>query len=53
MSYLTDGVHLYEVLARVRNFGRLGGEFVQVRDVVSERTRMMGLLEQALCRLVG
>lgn len=52
--YLTDGVYLYEVVGSgVRNFGLLGGTYVRVRDVVSERVRVMCPVERALCREVG
>jgi hypothetical protein len=42
MRYLTDGTHLYEVLARrtVRNYGLTRGSigYVIIRDCVSEAT---------------
>jgi hypothetical protein len=42
MTYLTDGIHLYEVVARrtVQNFGLLRGtiRYVIIRDCVSEAT---------------
>jgi hypothetical protein len=42
MRYLTDGIHLYEVLARrtVRNYGLKRGSigYVIIRDCVSEAT---------------
>jgi hypothetical protein len=49
MSYLTDGVHLYELLDRLRNYGRLGGEYLLVRDCETERVRAMSPLESSLC----
>ena len=30
--YLTDGIHLYEVIDQVQNFGRLGGMFLSWCD---------------------
>jgi hypothetical protein len=51
--YLTDGIHLYEVIDEVQNFGRLGGMFLCVRDCLTERCRQMGQLERALCSIVG
>ena len=42
MRYLTDGIHLYEVVTRrtVQNFGRRRGtiSYTILRDVVSEAT---------------
>jgi len=51
--YLTDGIHLYEVIDEVQNFGRLGGMFLWVQDCLTGRYRQMGQLEQALCSIVG
>ena len=51
--YLTDGIHLYEVIDEVQNFGRLGGMFLWVQDCLTGRNRQMGQLEQALCSIVG
>ena len=53
MHYLTDGVHLYEVENRVRNFGLGGGEILLVRDCVTDEPRELGLMEQQLCTPVG
>ena len=52
MTYLTDGVHLYEVEGTVTNYGLLGGMFAIVRDCVTGAIRDMSELEQALCDLV-
>jgi hypothetical protein len=52
LIYLTDGIHLYEVIDEVQNFGRLGGLFLCVQDCLTGRSRQMGQLEQALCRIV-
>ena len=42
MRYLTDGIHLYELVARrtVQNYGLLRGSisYVIIRDCVSEAT---------------
>lgn len=42
MTYLTDGIHLYEIVARrtVQNYGRRRGliSYTILRDVVSEAT---------------
>ena len=42
MRYLTDGIHLYEIVARrtVQNYGRRRGtiSYTILRDVVSEAT---------------
>lgn len=32
MTYVTDGVHLYEVVQRVTNYGLIGGEYLGIRD---------------------
>lgn len=57
MIYLTDGIHLYEVLARhtVENFGLLRGAFRHaiVCDCASGAVRRMDDLELALCEPVG
>ena len=51
MRYLTDGTHLYEVLARrtVQNFGRTRGaiRYVIIRDCVSEATATIDDLQLA------
>jgi hypothetical protein len=57
MQYLTDGVHLYEVVSRrtVQNFGRTRGniDYVIIRDCVSEATATVDALQlAALSRVV-
>lgn len=52
MSYLTDGVHLYEQLGWCQNFGRAGGGWLTVRDCLTEVVRSMSELELALCEPV-
>jgi hypothetical protein len=49
MSYLTDGVHLYEMLGSYENFGLRGGSWLTVRDCRTDTVRTMSELEQALC----
>ncbi len=51
-TYLTDGVHLYEVAGTVENYGLIGGVFAIVRDCVTGALREMGELERALCDAV-
>ena len=52
MSFLTDGVHLYENLGTCQNFGLAGGSWLTVRDCRTETVRSMCQLEQALCEPV-
>jgi hypothetical protein len=52
MSYLTDGVHLYETLGSCQNFGLAGGAWLTVRDCRTDIVRTMCELEQALCEPV-
>ena len=52
MSYLTDGVHLYEELGWCQNFGRTGGGWLTVRDCFTGVVRSMSELELALCEPV-
>lgn len=51
MRYFTDGIHLYEVLARrtVQNFGRTRGviRYTILRDCVSETTATLDELNLA------
>ena len=51
MRYLTDGTHLYEVVARrsVQNFGRQRGviRYTTIRDCVSEATATIDDLQLA------
>jgi hypothetical protein len=51
MTYLTDGVHLYEIAAQriVQNFGLRRGSisYTIIRDVVSEATAMVDDLHLA------
>ncbi|MGO9904733.1 MAG: hypothetical protein ACLPY3_03320 [Solirubrobacteraceae bacterium] len=51
MRYLTDGIHLYEVVERrtVQNFGLTRGElaYVIIRDCVSEATTTVDELHLA------
>jgi hypothetical protein len=51
MRYLTDGIHLYEVVARrtVENYGLLRGtiRYVIIRDCVSEATATLDELNLA------
>ena len=51
MRYLTDGIHLYEVVARrtVQNYGLLRGtiRYVIIRDCVSEATATLDELNLA------
>jgi hypothetical protein len=49
VSYLTDGVHLYENLSSCQNFGLAGGSWLTVRDCRTGTVRTMCQLEQALC----
>jgi hypothetical protein len=56
MRYLTDGTHLYEVVARrtVENYGRQRGtiRYVIIRDCVSETTATIDDLQlAALCEV--
>jgi hypothetical protein len=52
VSYLTDGVHLYEELGWCQNFGRTGGGWLTVRDCATGVVRSMSDLERALCEPV-
>jgi hypothetical protein len=56
MSYLTDGLRLYEVVAEQadRNYGRLGGWIRKTlaRDCASDEIRVMDDLEVATLRRV-
>jgi hypothetical protein len=52
VSYLTDGVHLYEPLGSCQNFGLAGGAWLTVRDCRTDTVRTMSQLEQALCEPV-
>ena len=52
MSYLTDGVHLYEKLNTCHNFGLAGGSWLTVQDCRTNTVRMLSQLEQALCEPV-
>lgn len=52
MSYLTDGVRLYEDLGACQNFGLTGGSWLTVRDCRTDTVRTMCQLEQALCEPV-
>jgi hypothetical protein len=51
MRYLTDGIHLYEIVTRrtVQNYGRLRGtiRYTILRDVVSEATATVDELNLA------
>jgi hypothetical protein len=49
MVYLTDGVHLYEVTARIENYGIGGGAYLSVADCVTGTVRRLSPLETALC----
>ena len=52
MSYLTDGVHLYEKLHSCQNFGLAGGAWLTVRDCLTGTVRALSELELALCEPV-
>jgi hypothetical protein len=52
VSYLTDGVHLYEQLGWCQNFGLTGGGWLTVRDCLTGDVRSMSELECALCEPV-
>ena len=52
MSYLTDGVHLYETLHSCQNFGLAGGAWLTVRDCLTDAVRALNELELALCEPV-
>jgi hypothetical protein len=51
MTYLTDGLHLYEIAARrtVNNYGLLRGtiSYIVLRDCVSEATATIDELQLA------
>ena len=51
MTYLTDGIHLYEIAAErvVKNYGLAGGfiRYVVIRDCVSESTYRIDELQLA------
>jgi hypothetical protein len=51
MTYLTDGIHLYEIAAEraVENYGLRGGiiRYVMIRDCVSEAIYKMDDLQLA------
>lgn len=52
MSYLTDGMHLYESLGWSQNFGMAGGGWLIVRNCLTGAVRPIGELELALCEAV-
>jgi hypothetical protein len=52
VSYLTDGVHLYEEIGWCQNFGLTGGGWLTVRDCRTDLVRTMCELELALCEAV-
>jgi hypothetical protein len=52
VSYLTDGMHLYEKLGWCQNFGLAGGRWLTVRDCLTDVVRTLSELEQALCEPV-
>jgi hypothetical protein len=52
VSYLTDGVHLYESLGSCQNFGLAGGSWLIVQDCRTDTVRTMCQLEQAVCEPV-
>ena len=56
MRYLTDGTHLYEVVARrtVQNFGRRRGviRYTTIRECVSELTATIDELQLAALAVV-
>ena len=52
MTYLTDGVHLYEKISWCPNFGLTGGGWLTVRDCRTGDVRAMCELELALCEPV-
>jgi hypothetical protein len=56
MTYLTDGVHLYEIAAQrtVENYGLRGGtiSYVIIRDCVSEETAAIDDLHLAALSIV-
>ena len=52
VSYLTDGVHLYEAIGWRQNFGLKGGGWLSVRDCRTGDVRAMCELELALCEPV-
>ncbi len=56
MRYLTDGIHLYEVVARrtVQNFGLTRGviRYTVLRDCVSEATATLDELTMAALSVV-
>jgi hypothetical protein len=56
MRYLTDGTHLYEVVARrtVQNFGRRRGviRYTTIRECVSESTATIDELQLAALAVV-
>lgn len=52
MTYLTDGVHLYETIRWCQNFGLTGGGWLTVRDSRTGNVRVMCQLEAALCEPV-
>ena len=57
MTYLTDGVHLYEIADQrtVQNFGLLRGSisYTIIRDCVSEAVAKIGDLDLAALSEVG
>jgi hypothetical protein len=52
VSYLTDGVHVYEQFGSGPNFGRAGGGGLTVRECLPVVVRSMSGLELALCERV-
>jgi hypothetical protein len=56
MTYLTDGINLYEVAARrtVQNYGLLRGviRYVIIRDCISEATATIDELQLAALTIV-
>lgn len=52
MTYLTDGVHLYEKISWCQNFDLTGGGWLTVRDCRTGNVRAMCQLELALCESI-
>lgn len=50
MTYVTDGIHLYEIEGYERNYGRIGGIVWLARNAATEARRRIWPLEQALCK---
>lgn len=46
-EYITDGIYLYEVLKRRKNYGLLGGEIIEAVNCQTDEWRELDPIESA------